>query len=169
MESCISLFCLPVAALLLPAVWLAPIKLPLQAAQFPNTFKSHKIQQSTIPYQAKTIIWRLQQGHAENSNGDKVVLDTVCWMNDRSCKWLMSQMNTGVQKTSQGLSQDWGPNSLAGWWALLPQPENNLSRIWQCGHKWTDFMQEMTEIKCSDHVLVESLQRDKGKGQQRLD
>lgn len=54
-ERSISLFRFPVASLLPPAVWLSPIKLSLQAAQLPNTFKSHKIQQSTIPYQAKTL------------------------------------------------------------------------------------------------------------------
>lgn len=61
-----------------------------------------------IPYQAKTLLWRLQQGHAENSNGDKVVLDAVWWMNGRSCKWFMSQMHTGVQETPEGMLGELG-------------------------------------------------------------
>lgn len=84
-----------------PAVWLAPIKLPLQAAQLPNTFKSHKIQQSTNPYRAKTLIWRLQHGHAENLDGDKAALDRVWWMNGRSCRWFTSQ--SGVQEAPKGM------------------------------------------------------------------
>lgn len=64
----------------IPLPRLAPIKQPLQAAQLPNTFKSHKALQSTNSHQAKTLrapIWRPPQWHTENSNGDKVGVDTA--------------------------------------------------------------------------------------------
>lgn len=98
---------LPVPALLLPAMWLVPIKHPLQAAQLPNTFKSHKIQQLTILSYAKTLIQSLHQGHAENSNGDKVVLDAVWWMNVKKLQ-ITYVSNAGVKETPQGMEVELG-------------------------------------------------------------
>lgn len=70
----------------IPMPRLAPIKHPLQAAQLPNTFKSHKALQSANSHQAETLrapIWRPLQWHTVNSNGNKVGLDTAWgWMEE---------------------------------------------------------------------------------------
>lgn len=115
----------------IPMPRLAPIKHPLQAAQLPNTFKSHKALQSANSHQAETLrapIWRPLQWHTENSNGKKVGLDTAWgWMEEATGDLFVKKQQKTWERDPGGwscvLSQEWGLWVLAGWPKLLRQPE----------------------------------------------
>ena len=126
-EPLLSVSYLPCCSLL----WLAPIKEPLQAAQHSThlqVIKDCNQQIRTIPKLSKCLLGDCHSD-AENSNGNKVVLDTARdeW---KSCRGSLSQKHHtswgspcgGDETMSSVKFQGIGPNTLAGgWWQ--PQPE----------------------------------------------